>query len=74
MNNNLKAFFTKAASFIGMLSIIPIQIILFIVCAITFVIPYRMLTFEYWEYEDDTHYKNVDKKPVQPQNHRGHAA
>lgn len=48
MNNNLKAFFTKAASFIGMLSIIPIQIffandsevigaasILFIVCAIT---------------------------------------
>lgn len=26
MNNNLKAFFTKAASFIGMLSIIPIQI------------------------------------------------
>lgn len=72
MNDNLKAFFTKAVSFIGMLSFIPIQIffandsevigaasILFIVCAITFVIPYRMLTFEYWEYEDDTHYKNV---------------
>jgi Poly(ADP-ribose) polymerase catalytic domain. len=69
MNDNLKAFFTKAVSFIGMLSFIPIQIffandsevigaasILFIVCAITFVIPYRMLTFEYWEYEDDTHY------------------
>lgn len=87
MNDNLKAFFTKAVSFIGMLSFIPIQIffendsevigaasILFIVCAITFVIPYRMLMFEYWEYEDDTHYKNVDKKPVQPQNHRGHAA
>ena len=26
MNDNLKAFFTKAASFIGMLSFIPIQI------------------------------------------------
>lgn len=87
MNNNLKAFFTKAASFIGMLSIIPIQIfflndvevigaasVLFIVCAITFVLPYKMLTFEYWEYENDTRYKNVDKKPVRPQNHRGHAA
>jgi hypothetical protein len=87
MNDNLKAFFTKAVSFIGMLSFIPIQIffandsevigaasILFIVCAITFVLPYKMLTFEYWEYENDTHYKNVDKKPVQPQNHRGHAA
>lgn len=87
MNNNLKAFFTKAASFIGLLSIIPIQIfflndvevigaasVLFIVCAITFVLPYKMLTFEYWEYEDDTNYENADKKPVQPQNHRGHAA
>ncbi len=87
MNNNLKAFFTKAASFIGMLSIIPIQIffvndvevigaasVLFIVCAITFVLPYKMLTFEYWEYEEYTNYENTDKKPVQPQNHRGHAA
>lgn len=81
MNDNLKVFFTKAASFIGMLSFIPIQIffvndtevigaasILFLVCAITFVLPYKMLTFEYWEYE------NVDKKPVQQQNHREHAA
>lgn len=88
MNDNLKAFCTKAASFIGMLSFIPIQIffvndtevigaasIFFLVCAITFVLPYKMLTFEYWEYEDDTNYENLDKKPVQrPQNHRGHAA
>ena len=64
----IQIFFANDSEVIGAASI------LFIVCAITFVIPYRMLTFEYWEYEDDTHYKNVDKKPVQPQNHRGHAA
>lgn len=88
MNDNLKIFFSKAASFIGMLSFIPIRIIfmsdveiigaasvLFFVCAITFVLPYKMLTFEYWEYEDDTNYENVEKEPVQqPQNHRGHVA